>query len=105
MMNWKELNLHGAHGIAKLCGVYELTDAHRLPGGKLKIKVLERAADFIAEPNVCIRSESGEPEWTCGLGKTELDALQDAIERIMSDLGARDEWSEEHLEWSDPRDF
>jgi hypothetical protein len=105
IMNWKKMQLHGADGIAKLCGVYELTDAHRLPGGKFKIKVLERTDDFIAVPNVCTKSEGGQPEWICGLGATELEALQDAIERIMLDLSSKDEWGEEDLEWSDPRDF
>lgn len=103
-MSWKHIALKGAGGISRTCSVYELTD-HRLPGGKLKIKVLERAGDYVAFPNVCIRSESGVPEWTCGLGASETEALQDAVDHLMADLGTRQEWTEEELEWSDPRDF
>ncbi|HET9954821.1 MAG TPA: DUF3969 family protein [Polyangiaceae bacterium] len=104
-LTWKQLQLNGASGIARVCGVYEITDQHRIPGGKFKIKVLERESDFIALPNVCIRSPDGVPEWSCGLGPSELEALQDAVTRVTSDLSARDEWSDESLEWSDPRDF
>ena len=104
-MAWKDIELKGAIGIARICAVYEITDQHRLPGGKFKIKVLEREEDYIAIPNVCVRSESGMPEWTCGLGKSDMEALQDAVDRIMTDLGTKDEWSEEDLVWSDPRDF
>lgn len=103
-MGWKNIRLNGASAIARICSVYELAE-HRLPGGKFKIKVLEREQDFIALPNVCIRSESGVPEWTCGIGGSETEALQDAIEYIMADLGTKQDWLEDELEWSDPRDF
>ena len=105
MSDWRQLDLNGANSIARLCGVYEFTVARRIPSGKLKIKVLERSADFIALPNVCVKSATGEKEWTCGIGKNEVEALQDAITRTMADLGSREEWAEEQLAWSDPRDF
>ena len=104
-MDWTEVDLNGAESIAKVCGVYEIQDMHRLPGGKFKIKVLQRAMDFIALPNVCVKNVDGTPEWICGLGPTEAEALQDALNWIMKDLQARDSWLPEQLEWSDPIDF
>lgn len=103
--HWKRLNLHGALRLERLCGVYELVDTNRIPGGTVKIKVLERSTDFMALPNVCTRSESGEPDWICGLGQSEGEALQDAIARIMSALIVRSEWTEDQLEWADPTVF
>ena len=103
-MTWKHIRLGGAGGIARTCSVCEITE-HRLPGGKFKVKVLERQEDFVALVNVCIRSDGGVPEWTCGLGGSELEALQDAVDRMMVDLETRLAWSEQDLEWSDPRNF
>jgi hypothetical protein len=100
-MSWKNI---GAGPISRVCGVYELLDT-RLPTGKYKIKVLEREDDFVAHPNVSIRSSDGVAEWTCGLGESEVLALQDAIKYLSEDLSLRDNWPEEDLEWSDPRDF
>lgn len=65
----------------------------------------ERANDFLAVPNVCVRGPDGSPQWIGGLGRNELEALQDALARIMSDLSAREEWQEDELVWSDARDF
>jgi hypothetical protein len=104
-MTWKNIALHGAQRIAKVCAVYEITDSQRLPNAAFKIKVLERAQDFLAVPNVCVLSAEGLPEWISGIGSTELAALEDALSRIMSDLQQREEWQEDQLAWSDPRDF
>jgi len=104
-MTWKNIALHGAQSIARLCGIYEISDTHRLPNGAFKVKVLERAQDYLAVPNVCVRGPDGSPEWISGLGQNEREALQDAVARVMSKLGQRDEWQEDELVWSDPRDF
>jgi hypothetical protein len=103
-MNWKEIELKGAGSIARVCAVYELSD-NRLPAGGFKIKVLERENDYIALPNIRFRLESGVIDGTCGLGRSEIEALQDAFECVMAELGTKDEWLEEELEWSDPSDF
>ena len=97
-MNWNEVDLNGAVSIARVCGIYEIQDPHRLHGGKFKIKVLQRTKDFIALPNVCVKNADGMPEWACGLGQTEAEALQDALKWIMKDLEALDSWLPEQLE-------
>jgi hypothetical protein len=104
-MTWKNIALHGAQRIAKVCAVYEISDSARLPNGAFKIKVLERAHDFLAVPNVCVLNAEGIAEWISGIGSTEQEALADALARIMSDLKQRDEWQEDQLAWTDPRDF
>jgi hypothetical protein len=70
-----------------------------------KIKVLERESDFIAAPNLSILTESGEWDGICGMGQSEVEALQDAIERVMEILATRDRWEEDQLVWSDPTEF
>ncbi|WP_394833963.1 hypothetical protein LVJ94_46405 [Pendulispora rubella] len=104
MMNWKNVALHGSNGIARVCGEYEITDT-RLPAAKYKIKVLERRESFFASPNVAVKESDGTPEWIGGLGRTELEALQDAIARMGERFALRSRWNEDELEWSDPRDF
>ena len=103
--DWRGVKLHRAAAIERVCAVYEIAEPRRLPNGGYKIKVVERAADFMAIPNVCVKDAAGDPQWICGLGATALEALQDAIDRTESDLSARDFWEDEQLEWSDPRDF
>lgn len=103
--SWKELELHGAAAISRLCGEYVVTDVRRVPGTKYRIKVFERANDFIGLPDIRFRNPDGSVDGTCGLGATELEALQDAITQVAKVLASRAQWSERDIEWADPRDF
>jgi hypothetical protein len=102
---WLKANLHGAGAIARLCAVYEITDT-RIPGSRFKAKVLQRGdAEYIASLNVCLKDAQGSPDWMAGLGRTELEALEDALKWFMSALKRRDSLGPDDFEWSDPLDF
>ena len=104
-MTWKTVNLCGAVSISRVCGVYEIQQLTKIPGGKFKIKVLERAEDFVAYPNICLRGRDGTPRWISGLGQTDVEALEDALRWFMAELAKRDHWEPDDFEWSDSRDF
>jgi hypothetical protein len=105
-MDWRTINLHGAASISRVVGVFEVQDLRGVPWTKYKIKILERGVeDFIAIPNVCVKSGSGVPEWISGLGRTDVEALQDIIKRFGEMLTSRTSWRMEDFEWSDPHDF
>ncbi|WP_437335246.1 hypothetical protein [Sorangium sp. So ce394] len=104
-MDWRKLNLYGAGCIARICGLYEVTDT-RIPGAKFKIKVMERdSGDFMACLNVCLKAPDGSPDWMVGLGRTDLEALEDALKRFTQDLSSRERVDDDDFEWSDPIDF
>ncbi|MDQ3335208.1 MAG: hypothetical protein M4D80_08600 [Myxococcota bacterium] len=104
-MDWKTANLFGATDISRICGVYEI-GSMKVPGTKFKIKVLERGrGDFLAVPNVCLKASDGSEDWIAGLGKTELEALEDALKWFMGALQQREHVVPEDFEWSDPNDF
>jgi hypothetical protein len=104
-LDWRRIDLHGSVAISRLCGEYVIHDFLRVPGTKYRIKVFEREADFFALPNIAFRSADGSVDSTCGLGATELEALQDALAGVGALLASRPSWSESDLEWIDPRDF
>jgi hypothetical protein len=105
-MDWRAINLYGAASISRVVGVFEVSDLRGVPWTRYKIKVLERGAgDFIALPNVCVKGEHGVPEWMSGLGRTDIEALQDLVERLGEMLRSRSNWRPEDFEWSDPHDF
>jgi hypothetical protein len=105
-MDWRTINLYGAASISRVVGVFEVRDLRGVPWTQYKIKVLERGVeDFIALPNVCVKSEKGVPEWISGLGRTDVEALQDVIQRLGETLMSRTNWRTEDFEWSDPHDF
>ncbi|NMO19719.1 hypothetical protein HPC49_35275 [Pyxidicoccus fallax] len=104
-MDWRAISLHGATGISRVTNVYEVQDL-RVPGTRYRIKVLERVqGDFLALPNMCVKNSGGEPEWISGLGRTEVDALQDAVSRTSEMLVSAARLATDDFEWSDPRDF
>lgn len=105
-MEWKAIALHGAASIARVVGVYEVQDMRGIPWVKYKIKVLQRGVDdYAAFPNVCVKGEDGTPNWISGLGRTEPEALQDAVKQMGEELSLRSAWKTEDFEWSDPHDF
>jgi len=104
--NWRNINLFGATEIARVCGVYEITEMQYIPGTKFKIKVLERAKeDFIAIPNVSFRISDNTVDGMAGLGRTEEEALEDALRWFMEELMKRTDWSPNDFEWDDPIEF
>ncbi len=104
-MTWKEVNLHGSLAISRLCGEYVIDDHLRVASVSYRIKVFERHDDFMALPNLRFRTADGSVDGTCGLGATEVEALQDAVARVSELLASRPKWDEDDLDWVDPRDF
>lgn len=105
-MTWKNIDLHGSLAISRVVGEYHIYDHLRLPSNtSYRIKVFERRDDFLALPNIGFRTPDGSVDGTCGIGATDLEALQDAVARVSELLATRPRWEEADLEWSDPRDF
>jgi hypothetical protein len=107
-MKWARVNLQGATGISRVCGVYEVDDLMRVPDGKYKVKVLQRGPEeFVAYPNICVKSSPGGiPEWTSGLGRTEEEAIEKALASLGAQLAALNgSLQRERFEWSDPVEF
>nr|UYH37509.1 hypothetical protein [Myxococcaceae bacterium MCy9487] len=103
-MNWNTITLHDAASISSVVNVYEVKDL-RVPGAKYKIKTIERAdKDFLALPNLGVKNNVGIPDWTAGLGRTEIEALQDALFRLDEAFKTADRLIPEDFEWSVPRD-
>jgi|JI10StandDraft_1071094.scaffolds.fasta_scaffold202577_2 hypothetical protein len=102
---WKQVNLHESLSISRVVGEYLIEDHARLPSSGYRIKVFERRDDFMALPNLRFRAPDGTVDGTCGLGATELEALQDAVARVGVILASRPRWGEGDLDWIDPRDF
>jgi hypothetical protein len=80
-----------------------------LPFPKIRVKVLYRQSDYLALPNVAVRSiASGEPDGISGLGATIDEAVQDLLSRFIA--GVRMNTPERGLTesdfvWSAPEDF
>jgi hypothetical protein len=100
---WTAINKHGAGSIRRVCGVYEIFDQARVPDARYKIKVLQRAEDdFVALPNFCVKSTG----WRSGLGRTEAEALQDALSWLGKDLDSLGgSLQRDRFEWADPKEF
>lgn len=106
MNDWRTIDLCGAANIERIVGVYQIGELTHVPGGQFKIKVIERpGGSYLAVPNMCVKSADGTPEWIGGLGTTEVEALQDALSRIMEELNAIGGYDPNRIEWSDPLDF
>jgi hypothetical protein len=105
-MNWKTIDLHGAAKIERVVGIFEVSDTRGLPWPRYKIKVLERSSgSFVAVANVCVKDTKGAPDGEAGLGRTEVEALQDFITRFGERLNSRRDWRDADFDWSDPREF
>ena len=105
-MDWRATNLHGAASISRVVNVFEIRDMRAIPWTKYKIKVLEEGSGgFLAVANMCVKNANGTPDGEAGLGRTEVEALQDLITRLGERLNSRTDWRDEDFEWTDPQDF
>lgn len=105
-MDWRAIDLHGAASISRVVNVFEVCDMRGVPWTKYKIKVLEeRSGSFLAVANVCVKNADGAPDGEAGLGRTEVEAIQDFITRLGEKLNSRKDWRDEDFEWTDPQDF
>ena len=106
-MDWAKIDLKGAGSVPRVCAVYEVYDTRRVPDGKYRIKVVQYpSSEYRAFPNICVRSSGGIPEWTCGSGRTEAEALEAALAALSADLEKlHGSVEREAFEWSDPVEF
>jgi len=105
-MDWSAIDLHGAASISRVVNVFEIRDMRGIPWTKYKIKVLEEGSGgFLAVANVSVKDANGTADGEAGLGRTEVEALQDLITRLGKRLNSRKDWRDEDFEWTDPQDF
>lgn len=103
--------MQGVSRIDRVAAHFEVwLDAALFPFPKMKVKVLERSGgDFLAVTNVHRRNASSRhPEYVSGLGDNVESALQDLLERFVSDVrenSPHNALGEEDFEWSAPEDF
>ncbi len=101
-MEWKTVSPW--YGISRLYSEYHLQD-RRIPSGNFKVIVLETTCGFCALSNVSTRDSYGSPDGQAGMATTELEALKKVLDYGFGQQSAKDSWTEEELEWSDPHDF
>ncbi|WP_257454308.1 hypothetical protein [Archangium lipolyticum] len=105
-MDWRAIDLHGAASISRVVSIFEIRDMRGIPWTKYKIKVLEEGAgSFLAVANVRVKNANGTPDGEAGLGRTEVEALQDLITRLGERLNSRTDWRDEDFDWTEPQDF
>jgi len=102
--------MRGVARIDRVAAVFEVWSDGTFPFAKFKVKVVERSGDgFLGIPNVAIRNqETGEPEYTSGLGKTIEEALLDTLTyfaREVEQNTGRRELSNTDFIWSAFEDF
>jgi hypothetical protein len=76
--------------IDEVVGVYEVWPMEEyLPFPRFVLKVVHRGCgDYQATPNICVRNaNTGDYEYTCGLGGTPDQAMLDAIENLFLEVG------------------
>lgn len=102
---WKTVDLGDATTIDRVWDIFEV-DHPKIPGRRFKVKVLERrAGDFLAVPNVFLKSANGTTEYITGLGRSGIEALDDLLRRFLPPLATADPEDPDRFDWSDPRDF
>ena len=97
--NWRIVKLHGATELRKLVGIYELSVKGLVRF--IEFKVFERKDDFIAFPNAAKKNSDGYPDWTSGLGKSEVEALQDGIMYLMKDFSTISDLNDDKIIYRD----
>ncbi|MBS2014611.1 MAG: hypothetical protein JST00_17115 [Deltaproteobacteria bacterium] len=90
----------------RVCEVFEVYHPTVPHGGRFKIKILERSGgDYLAVPNLFVKSEDGAPDYISGLGQTSAAALEDLLARLIPAITALTSDDDGIFEWADPRDF
>lgn len=106
MKNWKELKIKNIT-IEKVVGFFEVWAVNKVPSGKFKVKIIERAdGSFIGVANLRVKSQlDGSPEGEAGLGKSICEALKDVIERLLTAINERKNLTDDDFEWAAHEDF
>lgn len=104
------IEVEGVKKIYRIADIFEIWPGDELPMAKFKVKVLERPGEqYLGVPNIAIRNpETGEPEWTGGLGDTVQAAVEDAIRYIFLEIKTNKyerQLTCDDFCWADPDDF
>jgi hypothetical protein len=107
MGSWRELRVEGLGPVQRVAAMFQIgPPLANLPFPSFKVKVIERAnGSFLAVPNVAVRAADGAPDWIGGLGASVEEALENALQYFVRNLGGRAELSEQDFVWSDPVEF
>ena len=97
--DWRTLKIQGVSNIQKLIGVYEVTIQNLTRS--IEIKVFERSNGFVAFSSLAIKDKDGIISGTCGLGDSEMEALQDCLMSLMGDLASLPKISNELVIYRD----
>ncbi len=109
-MSWFEIRVPGIARIDRIVAVFEVWAPETLPFAKFKVKIVERKGDnFAGFTNVAIRNpETGQPEWTAGLGASVEEALRDVLQCFLREIEENSlgrPLNEGDFVWSAPKDF
>ena len=102
--------MDGVIRIDRVAAMLEVWLDASFPFAKMKVKVLERSqGDFLAVPNLLYRDpDSGEIEYTSGLGDTVEEAVSDLLTRFVPEIRSHTKsggLSEADFVWSASEDF
>lgn len=96
--------------IERVVGIFEVwLDASLIPHPRMRVKVLERADDFLAISNMeRIDPGTGRESGVVGHGETAEEALDELLRKFVAD--ARDNcpangYTQDQFAWTDPIDF
>lgn len=105
-MSWKDIKIKGIPMIEKVVGEYEIVEIEKTPWAKFRVKVFEKQdGSFVAITNLMYIDETGFENAGYGIGKSEEEALEDAIINFMSKLPNDRELTEKDFTEADPYDF
>ena len=92
--------------IEKIVETFEVS-APLFPHGKVIFHIIEVAPScYSAIPNAAAKNRhDGTPEWIGGLGENILEALIDAIQRLLLMIEEHQSYEEKDFAWSDVNDF
>ena len=106
MKSWKSIKINGIAKIEKCVAEYEVTELEKTPYSKFKIKIYEDVENkFTGYTNLLIKDQTGNVNGGIGYGNSIEEALEDTIIYFLKMLNAKEKWSENDFECSDPFDF
>lgn len=96
--------------IQKLVAEYEFSDIEKIPYLNFKIKIYQNMDDsFEGITNILIRelynTKCDSFSCVCGIGDSEMNALQATLKRMYEELNQKEHWSEDDFRSMDIYDF
>jgi len=107
MDDWRNIKINGIARIERCVGEFQVWELQKIPFGKFKVKIFERAdKSFAGFTNIKVKNfEDGSFESGVGFGSNIEEALNDTLNNFMEMINKREEFSNEDFEWTHPDDF